>query len=152
MDLTDLINMAIDKLGDGVAVSRQALVNHVAGVSSAYSQSMNRDGRNIPTYTVAQINDAIDQGLKDDDYLQPFGSDGPIGIYAIVHPILISTPEEYTPVYDVVKEVSDEHGYLFSAPDAQVNILKRIYLLVSASYLEANDRLEIRLSPEVREL
>jgi len=152
MDLIDLIDTTLNELGDGVGLSRQALVNHVAGYSSAYSQSLNRGGHNILAYTDAQINDAIDVGLKKGDYIQPLGPNGLIAISVIVHHILMSTPDVYTPVCDVVSEVSDEYGYLYSAPDAQLNILQRIYLLVRAGYLEANDKLEVRRSPNVQEV
>jgi len=133
---------------------RQKLVNHVGGYKTAYSQSLNRSGcsLSIYIYTDVQINDAIDQGLENGDYIAPLGPDGLIAISIAARPILMSVPDVYTSIYDVVAEVSAEYSYLYSGSHSEMGIIKRVYQMVQAGYLEANNKFEVRLSLNVRNL
>jgi len=137
------------------SMSNVGYEREVAAALESLNQGLGSSEKNVVRRIMAEesrdvsqnIYDAIDQGVIDGVFVYPMGHDGPLAITDAVTPILSSVPNDYIDVDFLVRDIINEYPDVYPPEDTYTaeNLITQLRIMVGLLYIEANDRLQIRI-------
>jgi hypothetical protein len=149
MDINHTIHDLINNTTQGMGIKRTDIIIWIKSYITSNNLATRIIDQAISDVTDDEINMVIDSGLENGELIRPLGPNGPITLKHNVYPILTVASSEFTPVDKLIKDIIIRNNSFYYDTDAELKQMKKIYLMIKAGYLEANNQLEVRVSPNV---